>query len=171
MSLFNSKKCGVVEAKKAAVQHNKEQESIWEKTKKRIAKSLEKTEAKPNWEKGIDSNGKELIDPRPNQLLLDCPKPKPLDEVFAEIFRKAEARAAEQGYETYEESEDFNIGDDYDPNSPYELDPDHEYQQQGSFSPEIPTEPAKKKANNDEPEAKEKKDAEQDSKEDSKKTD
>lgn len=42
-------------------------------------------------------------------------------ERMREMVRKELSEAAqESGFETFEEADDFNIGDDYDPTSPYE---------------------------------------------------
>lgn len=70
----------------------------------------------------LDQFGREIPDGRPMQPPLGY-KPSPSlaetirDMVYnAQIQRELEA----QGVETFEESEDFDVGDDYDPTSPYE---------------------------------------------------
>lgn len=47
-----------------------------------------------------------------------------LAERIRAMVRSEHLRAAAEsaGFETFEEAEDFNVGDDYDPRSPYELD-------------------------------------------------
>lgn len=69
-----------------------------------------------------DELGREIPDPTPLAPPLGYKKQPTLAEqmramVISEKL-KAEARAA--GAETFEEADDFNVGDDYDPTSPYE---------------------------------------------------
>lgn len=46
--------------------------------------------------------------------------PSMVDQVRALVAGELSKRAGEQGYETAEEADDFEVGDDYDPRSPYE---------------------------------------------------
>lgn len=48
------------------------------------------------------------------------PSPSMIDHVRAMVRQEMSRAAAEQGYETFEEANDFEVGDDYEPNSPYE---------------------------------------------------
>lgn len=64
----------------------------------------------------------EVMDPTPMEPPLGYKKQPSMVELIREQIRSArlaeEAEAA--GMETFEESEDFDVGDDYDPQSPYE---------------------------------------------------
>lgn len=54
-------------------------------------------------------------------------RPPTLQEQVRNLVRGEMSRqAAEEGHETFEEADDFDIGDDYDPTSPYEMDFDTE---------------------------------------------
>lgn len=72
----------------------------------------------------LDKNGHEMPDPRPLVPAVDLRREPTLAERIRDSVRSErlaqEARSA--GAETFEESEDFNVGDDYDPSSPYEED-------------------------------------------------
>lgn len=72
--------------------------------------------------KFLDRNGHEIPDPQP----LEIPAGFKIPETMAEQIRRVTRMhlselAREQGMETFEESEDFDIDDDsFDPASPYE---------------------------------------------------
>lgn len=70
----------------------------------------------------LDEHGNEKPDPRPLALPAGFQKPESLHETIARLVqRDLSARAEAQGEETFEESEDFEIDDDFwDPGSPYE---------------------------------------------------
>lgn len=68
-----------------------------------------------------DANGWELLDPTPVAIPTGFKVPETMEQRVQRLTRTSmSALAAEQGYETFEESEDFNIGDDIDPSTPYE---------------------------------------------------
>lgn len=71
----------------------------------------------------LDENGHEVPDPRPLSLPSGMKRPETLAQQVARLVRSHElARAASaQGFETLEESEDFDVGDDFDPSTPWEL--------------------------------------------------
>lgn len=73
-------------------------------------------------------DGKEILDSTPKQMPVGFEKPESLVEKIQRLVRSERlAQAAqEMGMETPEEADDFDIGDDYDPRSPYELDFDQE---------------------------------------------
>lgn len=63
----------------------------------------------------------------PNPIPLDPPigyvPSKPLYEQIREMVqRELSATAEREGFETEDEANDFEVGDDYDPDSPYEID-------------------------------------------------
>lgn len=68
-----------------------------------------------------NEKGEELPDPTPVRV---TPKvritPNKLAE-FQAMLRTASYLARNEGYETLEESEDFDVGDDFDPGTPWEL--------------------------------------------------
>lgn len=73
----------------------------------------------------LDSKGHEIPDDSPVAIPVRFNRiPNMMDQmrtlIRAEVSRAAEA----EGYETFEEADDFDIGDDYEPNSRYELDED-----------------------------------------------
>lgn len=70
----------------------------------------------------LDSYGRELPDPTPIAPPVGYTKqPSMVDHVRALVARSLSERAAELGAETFEEANDFEIGDDYEPETPYEV--------------------------------------------------
>lgn len=74
--------------------------------------------------KQILTDGREVNDPTPVAPPIGYKRqPSMVEIVRAQIRDHALAVAlAEQGVETFEEADDFDIGDDYDPSTPYEND-------------------------------------------------
>jgi len=71
--------------------------------------------------KRLDDNGHEIPDPTPLSLPLGFKKPEILAETVARLVRSEISRQAQlQGFETFEEAEDFDVGDDFEPGAPYE---------------------------------------------------
>lgn len=69
----------------------------------------------------LDANGHELLDPTPMAIPAGFKRPPTLAEQVRRLVRTSVSEwAANQGYETFEESEDFDVGDSDDPRSPYE---------------------------------------------------
>lgn len=72
----------------------------------------------------LDENGHEIPDSRPLMPALKLKREPSLAERIRQMVRSdrlaEEARNA--GHETFEEADDFEVGDDYDPESPYEMD-------------------------------------------------
>lgn len=75
-----------------------------------------------------NEKGEELLDPTPIQLPVGYKKQVPLNERIRSMVREEASRwAAENGNETFEEADDFNIADDpIEPSSPWEEDFDPE---------------------------------------------
>lgn len=69
----------------------------------------------------LDANGWEIPDPQPLEIPGGFKKPETLQEQIRRLIRAASREAAEQGLETFEEAEDFNVDDDFDPHTPYEV--------------------------------------------------
>lgn len=69
----------------------------------------------------LDEHGHEVPDPRPMRIPAGFKRPETLAEQVQRLVRTHVSRLAEaQGAETFEESEDFDVGDDEDPSTPYE---------------------------------------------------
>lgn len=68
-------------------------------------------------------DGREMLSPMPMELPIGYKRTKPLEQQIREMVKShllAEA-ASKEGYETFEEAEDFDIPDDpIDPRTPYE---------------------------------------------------
>lgn len=68
-----------------------------------------------------DENGHEVPDQRPVAVPAGFKRPETLAEQVQRLVRGSLSRqAAERGFETFEESEDFDVGDEVDPASRYE---------------------------------------------------
>lgn len=68
--------------------------------------------------------GQEIPDPTKPALPTGFKRPDPLaDRVRQMVHGELSRRARDQGFETFEESEDFDVGDpdDFDPTTPYEM--------------------------------------------------
>lgn len=69
----------------------------------------------------LDEFGHEVPDPTPVSLPSGFRRPETLQEQVARLVRSRLSQlAGEQGDDTFEESEDFEVDDDFDPNTPYE---------------------------------------------------
>lgn len=69
----------------------------------------------------LDHLGREIPDPEPLVLPSGFRRPETLQEQVRRLVRTSlSLQAAEEGYETFEESEDFNVDDEVDPSTPYE---------------------------------------------------
>lgn len=70
----------------------------------------------------LDELGREVLDPTPVAIPVGFQKPESLAETIRRLVRTEEFRRAveRQGMETFEEADDFEVGEDYDPSSPYE---------------------------------------------------
>ena len=66
--------------------------------------------------------GREVVDSRPMEIPAGFRRPETLAEQVQRLVRNSISREAEErGFETFEESEDFEIDDDpVDPSTPYE---------------------------------------------------
>lgn len=72
--------------------------------------------------KRLDENGWELPDGTPVVIPSGFKRPETLAEQVQRIIRtEASRRAEEAGFESFEEADDFDVGeDDFDPDTPYE---------------------------------------------------
>lgn len=74
-------------------------------------------------EKGrLDAKGHEILDPAPVSMPAGFKEPERLAETIQRLVRRGLSDlAAEQGFETFEEAEDFDVSDDtFDPATPFE---------------------------------------------------
>lgn len=69
-----------------------------------------------------DNNGRELMDPTPIAPPIGYKKSASISEQIRSMIRSERLReeAEGAGYESFEEADDFDVGDDFDPKSPYE---------------------------------------------------
>lgn len=74
----------------------------------------------------LDSKGREVPDPRPLAVPIGVTRPESLHDQIRRLVRLASLEAGQEGNETFGESDDFEVGDDYDPSSPWELSADQE---------------------------------------------
>lgn len=76
----------------------------------------------------FDEFGREIPDNTPVEMPLGLRMPKPLQELIKDIVRhQMSQEAAEEGRETFDEANDFDVEDDEIPASPYEIDEDEEF--------------------------------------------
>lgn len=70
----------------------------------------------------FDEHGRELMDPTPIAPPIGYKKSPSIAEQIRAMVRSEKLRqeAEAEGYETFEEADDFDVGDDFDPKSPYE---------------------------------------------------
>lgn len=100
----------------------------------------------------FDERGREILDPTPVDFPLNFKRPMTIQEQIRTFIRQELSQtAAAQGEETFEEADDFDVDDDFDPTSPWELN----YEQQaspidgppGAGDPGAPEKPGKSAAN------------------------
>lgn len=79
----------------------------------------------------FNKKGEEIPDPTPVSIDTGIKKPLTINEMIRKLVKDESFRASleAKGIETFEEADDFEIGDDYDPSSPYEehFDPAHPF--------------------------------------------
>lgn len=75
----------------------------------------------------FDERGREIPDPTPISRPVGFrPPPTLQDQIRAYVRNELSAQAASQGHETFEEADDFDVGEDYEPTSKWELSDDQE---------------------------------------------
>jgi len=70
----------------------------------------------------LDGNGHEIPNPTPMQPPVGYRKQPTLAEQMRQMIRMASHEAAQMGAETEEEANDFDVGEDMEPHSPWESD-------------------------------------------------
>lgn len=85
----------------------------------------------------IDEKGREVNTAPPAAMPVGFHRPPSLQEQIRKLVRDQMSQyAANRGAETFEEADDFNVGDDdFDPRSPYEENFDHEANLEKDFEP------------------------------------
>lgn len=75
-------------------------------------------------EKRLDESGREIVSPLPMEPPVGFKRQPSMVDIIREQIRSARfaEEAAREGMESFEEADDFDIGDDYEPNSPWEND-------------------------------------------------
>lgn len=69
----------------------------------------------------LNQAGEEVLDPRPVAIPAGFKRPETLQEQVARLVRTSVSEwANRQGMETFEESEDFEVDDEFDPQSRFE---------------------------------------------------
>lgn len=73
-------------------------------------------------ERRLDEQGREIVSPLPMEPPVGYQKRESMAEMVRRMVTSEHLRLAAEaaGAETFEESEDFDIGDDYEPHSPWE---------------------------------------------------
>lgn len=75
----------------------------------------------------FDEKGREILDPTPVAIPVAFSRPPSIAEQVQRLVRShLNAIAAEQGKESFEEADDFDVGDDDFPRSPHELSQDQD---------------------------------------------
>lgn len=82
----------------------------------------------------LNENGHEIPDPRPMARPLHLSVPETLAQQIQRMVRsELSLRAQAQGFESFEEAEDFDVGDEPELSSPYEL---HDSNFEGTNGPD-----------------------------------
>lgn len=70
----------------------------------------------------LNDKGWEVPDPKPMAIPGGFQRPATMEERLLRFIRHEVSQAAkDKNYETFEEADDFDVGDDFDPQSPYEV--------------------------------------------------
>lgn len=76
----------------------------------------------PTKASNLDAHGREIPDPTPMAPPVGYNRQPSLSEQIRAMVRseRLAQEVAAAGYETFEEADDFDVGDDFEPSSPYE---------------------------------------------------
>jgi len=70
----------------------------------------------------LNERGHEIVSNKPVALPIDFKRPPTLAEQIRQMVKtELSQSASDQGMETFEEADDFDVGDDFDPQSPHEM--------------------------------------------------
>lgn len=109
--------------------------------------------------KYTQDNRMEIPDPRPVEMPIGYEHPEPLESMIARMVRLESERAGQQGLETFEEADDFDVDDDEgELVSPYQMSTmqeelPHESKRLDNGNKRPPAGPTKAKTTEGEPEA------------------
>jgi hypothetical protein len=86
-------------------------------------------------------DGSEKLDPKPVVSQIKTGQPLTIQQQVRQLVNQQLAAAAEaEGFESPDDADDFNVGDDYDPESPYEYNFDPAISSDATdFVEEVPT--------------------------------
>lgn len=71
----------------------------------------------------LNEKGYEICDPNPASVSVGFKRPPTLQEQIQRlVVNELSNREAESGHESFDDADDFEVGDDYDPRSKYEID-------------------------------------------------
>lgn len=70
----------------------------------------------------LDENGHEVVSDQPRSAPVRIRARSYYDSMRDFIRQEVSRQAQQQGHESFEEADDFDVGDDYEPSSKYELD-------------------------------------------------
>lgn len=70
----------------------------------------------------LNETGGELLDSTPMAPPIGFTRQPSMFDIMRKMIADREIELAQQGYETPEEADDFDVGEDFDPSSPYEHD-------------------------------------------------
>lgn len=83
----------------------------------------------------LNARGHEILDDTPVAMPVGFNRPPTLaDQIRAMVKGELSRQASEQGLETFEDADDFDVDDDMDPSSPWELNFDQESTPRVQFS-------------------------------------
>lgn len=79
----------------------------------------------------VNAQGQEVLDPVPMEPPIGYQRTETMFDIIQRQVRDAilQKEIDAQGYETFEEADDFEIGDDFEPYSPHENDLDPDFKQ------------------------------------------
>jgi len=102
----------------------------------------------------LDEYGRELPNPVPMQPAINYKKQPSIGELMRQAIRQASLEAAQQGAETEQEANDFDVGEDLEPHSPWEseFEPDPMLDHMIALRSEPPRQAAKPPASSSAPE-------------------
>lgn len=79
----------------------------------------------------VNAQGQEVLDPTPMAPPVGYQRTESMFDIVQRMTREAllQQELEKQGFETFEEADDFEVGDDYEPPSEHENDLDPDYRQ------------------------------------------
>ncbi|UDN67493.1 hypothetical protein [robinz microvirus RP_32] len=113
--------------KRAEHEQHPDQIDLEEAPRRRPTEPLPGTEQPPTFEQSVQSlyldlHGREIPNPLPLAPPVGYKKSPTIAEQMRQMIRMASYEAAHAGAETEEEANDFDVGEDFDPSTPYEHD-------------------------------------------------